>query len=395
MKNEKILLLILALVQFTHILDFMIIMPLGGQFMRVFDINPQQFSLLVSSYAISASVMGLLSAFFIDRFDRKQALLLLYVGFTIGTLACSLAPNYIVFLIARSFTGAFGGVLTALVFAIVGDTFPYKKRAGAMGWVMTAFSISSVVGVPMGIFLAATFNWRAPFIFIGLISLVITILAVKFVPSMNKHLENNDANAPKFQVITNVLNDSNQLLALLFTVLLMLGHFSIIPFIAPYMQFNIGFSDMELTYIYAVGGVLSAFLLPAFGKIADKFGNAKVFSLASFFALFSIFAITNLPEVSILIALCATSSYFVVASGRNVPATTLVTSVVKPESRGSFMSIRSSVSQFTLGMSSVVAGFIIVEQPDGSLNNYELVGYLAIIMSVLAIALAWRLKAVD
>ncbi len=394
MKKEYILLFILALIQFTHIIDFMIIMPLGKQFMELFDISPQQFSFIVSSYAISAFLMGLLSASVIDRFDRKTALLFVYAGFTVGTLACSIAPGYWFFLGARSLAGAFGGILAALIFSIIGDVIPYERRSRATGIVMTAFSAASVAGVPAGIFLAAQFGWRMPFIVIGVLGIIITTLIFIQVPSMKGHLENVSRQYSPIGVYKAILKDNNQLWALLFTVILMMGHFTIIPFIAPYMQFNIGFSDFQVTYIYAIGGALTAFLLPAFGWIADRIGNALVFSVASFLALFSIFAITNLPQVSIPVALLATSSFFIVASGRSVPATTMVTSVVKPENRGSFMSVRSSINQLALGLASALAGMIVIEK-DGNLLNYPIVGYIAIGMSSLAILVAWRLKAIS
>jgi DHA1 family inner membrane transport protein len=394
MKNEKLLLFALALVQFTHIVDFMIIMPLGKQFMELFSISPGQFSLIVSSYAISAFVMGLLSAIYIDRVDRKVALLFIYTGFIIGTFACSMASSYGFFLAARCLTGAFGGILAALIFAIIGDTIPYERRSSATGIVMTAFSAASVAGVPAGIYLAASFGWRMTFIVVGIIAVLVLITLYYTVPSMQGHMNTDSKPAKRMEVFTNVLKDRNQLLALLFTVILMLGHFTIIPFIAPYMQFNIGFSDYQVTYIYAIGGTLTAVLLPVFGKIADRYGNALVFTISSLFALFSILAITNLPAVSLVVALCATSSFFIVASGRSVPATTMVTSVVKPEFRGSFMSIRSSVNQLALAMASGIAGLIIIEQ-EGKLINYPYVGYIAVGMSLLAVVLAWRLKAVS
>ena len=393
--KEKLLLFILAVVQFSHILDFMIIMPLGSQFMRIFDISPRQFSLIVSAYAGSAFVMGLFSAMFIDRFDRKQVLFYTYIGFTIGTLACAIAPSYLVFLAARSITGAFGGILGALVLSIIGDTIPLKRRASAMGLVMTAFSVASVIGVPAGIYLAAKFSWRAPFLAVGAIAFVLTFFIFFFMPPLRKHLESGLLQRNPFRVMGNIFGDANQRLALFFTVILMLGHFTIIPFIAPYMQLNIGFSDYQVTYIYLIGGLLTVFLLPFFGRLADRHGHAKVFTIASLFALFSIFAITNLPAVPMALALCATSSFFVVASGRNVPAMTMVTSVVKPESRGSFMSVRASVQEMALALSSIFAGLIITENGDGSLANYQYVGYIAIVMSVVAIAVAWRLKLVD
>lgn len=395
MIKERWLLLILAVIQFTHIMDFMIIMPLGSQFMRVFDISPRQFSMIVSAYAISAFFFGLLSSMYIDRFNRKTALLINYVGFTVGTLACSIAPTYGIFLLARSLTGAFGGVLGALVLAIIGDVIPLHRRSSAMGMVMTAFSVASIAGVPLGIFLAAAFSWQAPFIFVGGLAVALTFMIIWLLPDIDGHLQHQKSERDPFRAMINAVRDVDQRRALFFTLILMLGHFTIIPFIAPYMQLNIGFTDYQVTYIYMVGGVLTVFLLPFFGRLADRYGNARIFTLASLFALFSIFAITHLPPVSIVLALCATSSFFVVASGRNVPATTMVTAVVRPENRGSFMSIRASVNEMALALSSFLAGSIVIENPDGSLGNYAYVGYIAIVMSVLAILVAWSLRVVE
>ncbi len=393
--NEKLLLFLLAMVQFTHIIDFMIIMPLGKQFMQLFDISPQQFSVIVSAYALSAFAVGFMSAMYIDRFDRKKALLVTYLGFTLGTFACGLAEHYYLFLAARSVTGAFGGILSALVLSIIGDTIPLKRRGQAMGVVMTAFSAASVVGVPAGLYLAASFSWRMPFFVIGSIAAVVLLLLFFFVPALNRHLQGQGVQRNPLLVMGEIFKDGNQRMALLFTTILMLGYFTIIPFIAPYMQLNIGFTDHQVTYIYAVGGTLTIFLLPFFGRLADRFGHARVFTFASLGALASIYAITNLDTASIALALCVTSSFFVVASGRNVPATTMVTSVVRPESRGSFMSVRTSINQMAMGLSSFVAGLIVTENADGSLGDYAYVGYIAIGMSLIAVVLAWRLKVVD
>ncbi len=393
--NEKLLLFILAVVQFTHILDFMIIMPLGSQFMRVFDISPRQFSLIVSAYAGTAFAIGLFSAMFIDRFDRKQALFFTYIGFTIGTFACGLASDYYLFLAARSITGAFGGILGALVLSIIGDTIPLKRRASAMGIVMTAFSVASVVGVPAGIYLAAQFSWRMPFLIVGAMAAGLAFLIFFAMPPLRRHLDDGKVQRNPLRVMSNIFTDANQRLALLFTIILMMGHFTIIPFIAPFMQLNIGFTDYQVTYIYFIGGLLTVFLLPFFGRLADRHGRAKIFTLASVAALFSIFAITNLATASIVLALLATSSFFVVASGRNVPAMTMVTSVVRPESRGSFLSVRASIQEMGLALSSFLAGLIITENGDGSLGNYEYVGYIAIVMSLVAVAIAWKLRVVE
>lgn len=386
------MLLLLAVIQFSDIMDFMIIMPLGPQFMRLFDINPQQFSMIVSIYAASAFVMSLFSAAFVDRFDRKVALLVVYIGFTVGTLLCSVANGYYLFLAARAVTGAFGGLLGALVLAVVSDTVPFERRASAMGMVMTAFSVASVAGVPTGVFLAAQFSWRAPFLVIGGFAILVIIGIIFLLPSMNGHKQSGVRHPTVPEIFGDILRDGNQMRALLFSIVLMLGHFSIIPFIAPYMQLNIGFSDHQISYIYLTGGLLSVFVLPLVGRMADRRGNFKIFALASLFALFAIYMITNLPAVPILIALLATSSFFVAAGGRNVPATTMVTSVVSPERRGSFMSVRASANELGLALASFIAGLIVTRNPNGSLAHYNRVGYFAIGMSIVAVYLASRLK---
>lgn len=393
--KELRLLFILAIVQFTHIVDFMIIMPLGADLMGIFDIDPRQFSWIVSSYAFTAFASGLLSAMFIDRFDRKKALFILYIGFTIGTLACSIAPNYNLFLAARMLTGAFGGVLAALILSIVADVIPLSRRGRAMGIVMTAFSAASVVGVPLGIYLSSIYSWRFPFLSTGILAAFVSVLIFFGVPKMIGHLRSDAPKAHPLQSFRNVLGDNNQLMALLFNVTLMLGHFTIIPFIAPYMEINIGFDKTAITLLYAIGGALTVVALPMFGRLSDQYGHARIFTIASFAAVFSIFAITNLPVVSIAIALIATSSYFIISSGRNVPALTMITSVVKPQNRGSFMSIRSSMSEASLALSSFIAGLIVTVDETERLVNYSYVGYIAIVMSLLAIILAWRIRAID
>ncbi len=394
MKNEKLFLFILAVTQFAHIIDFMIIMPLGKELMGVFDISPGQFGTLVSAYAAGSFVTSFFAAGFVDRFDRKQALLFLVIGFTAGTFLCATATGYYFFLATRFLTGAFGGVISALVFSIIGDVIPIERRGSAMGIVLTAFSAASIIGVPAGIFLAGAYGWQMPFITIGIISTVMTVVIFRYIPPITGHLGLKTASRSPFKTFANIAGDPNQLLALAFTVVLMLGHFTIIPFIAPYMQFNIGFSLDEVGYLYIIGGILSAILLPIYGKLTDRYGALNIFLFGTFIALFSIYFLTNLPPVSVPLALLVTSSFFVASSGRSVPSTTMVTSVVKPETRGSFMSVRSSFREMGLFFGSMAASMIISQDADGSLAGFEVVGYFTIGMSVVAVFLARKLKVV-
>lgn len=386
--------LILAGINFTHILDFMIMMPLGPQLMRIFDINPAQFSILVSSYTFSAFASGLIAAFFVDRFDRKRVLLFGYSGFIIGTLGCAIAPTYTLLMLARIIAGLFGGLIGAQVLSIIGDTFPYEKRATAMGSLTAAFSVASVVGVPLGLYLATVFSWHAPFLLAGSLAIVINLLAMKFVPSIAGHVQKYER-SKVFDAYKNILADRNQQRGILLSVVMMLGHFSIIPFIATYLVANVGFTEQQITWVYLLGGGLTIFTSPLIGKVADRRGKFPVFALFCTLTLIPVFLITNMPPIAVGLALVVTTFFFIVVGGRMIPMQAMVTSVVPASQRGGFMSINSSIVQLGSGLASLMAGVIISENADGSLQHYNTVGYFAIGFSILAIFIARGLKPAD
>lgn len=398
MKNERLLLFILAAIMFTHIMDFMIMMPLGPQLMRIFDISPQQFALLVSSYTITAGVTGFIAAFVIDRFDRKNSLLLVYIGFTIGTIACAFAPTYAILLITRSLAGAFGGVLGALILSMVSDAVPLERRAKGIGIVMASFSLASVFGVPFGLFLASQFSWHAPFLFLGIFAAVVTVFVAIFIPSMRGHIAIDGNHKNPWEVLVAIFGNKNARLGLSFSIVLMLGHFTIVPFISPYMVGNVGFTEGELMYIYLVGGASTIFFSPWVGKMADKHGRLKIFTIFGTLVLLPIVTITIMPPWPLWAALIVAAVFFVFANGRMVPSTTMETAIIAPENRGSYMSIRSSVQQLASGLASFVAGAIIIEKPSvfsaeaKALGNYGYVGLIAVFFSLVSLWIARKLK---
>lgn len=390
MKSERLLLFTLAAIQFSHIMDFMIMMPLGPQLMRIFSISPQQFSFLVSGYTFSAGIFGFLSAFVADRFARKPLLMFLFTGFVLGTLTCSLAPGYGVLLAARILTGAFGGILAAMVFAVVGDTIPIERRGAAMGWVTSAFAAASVFGVPFGLFLASKISWHAPFLFLACLGLPVWIMAWRFIP--NTRAESSRENP--LQLVRRVSRDSNQQWALLLIILMMLGQFSVIPFLSPSMVANVGFSESHLAYIYLLGGFTTLFTGPWIGRLADRYGRLRVLYTFLILSIVPVIWITHLGPSPMLAVLVLTTSFFVVSGGRMIPAMAMMTAAVAPRYRGSFMSLQSAVQQISAGVASLLAGWIIVENGQGQLLHYPVVGYLAAVTSILALAVASRIKVV-
>lgn len=386
-KKERIIVVLLASVNFTHILDFMIMMPLGNYLMPFFDISPKQFSFLVGAYPVTAFLSGFTAAFFVDRFDRKKVLVFAYIGFLIGTMACGFAPSYGLLLAARILTGLFGGLIGAQVMSIIADLFGYERRGVAMGAVMSSFAIASTIGVPFALYLSNIFTWHAPFIFVGLLGIVVVPLVIKFIPSVRDHVQEKDVEAHRFQVLLNVVASREQRLALLFSALIMMGHFLIIPFINPYLEFNKNYSKDVTPMIYLFGGIASFISALALGRLSDRVGKLRVFSWSILFSFIMVYLLTNLPLIPFSVVLLFFAIWFTVATGRAVTAQAMISNVVKAEQRGSFMTFNSSVQQLGTAVASFAAGFIVIKDGAGKLHRYEWVGYLSILVLLLGLLL--------
>jgi predicted MFS family arabinose efflux permease len=391
--KELILLITLALVQFTNIMDFMVMMPLGPQLMELFSISPKQFGFIVASYTYTAGIIGFLGVFFLDLFNRRRALIFAYAGFLIGTLFCGIAKNYEFLILARIFTGIFGGVLSSIVFAIVGDAIPIERRGLAMGIIMTSFSLASALGVPFGLYLASIYNWNAPFLFLVGIASFVMVLILIVVPSMKLHLTG--IKQSPLPILTNILQNNNQFRALILMALVMFGQMTIIPYITPYMVGNVGFKIDQLPLIYLFGGMANFISMPIIGKLSDKFGFARMFAIMLSLSMIPVFLITNLPSVSLQIGLVVTTLFMVLVGGRIVPTLSLITSTVLPKNRGSFMSFASSIQQIFSGVATTVAGYIVYKSETGAIIGYNIVGYIALACAFTAIFVGLTLKSAE
>jgi MFS transporter, DHA1 family, inner membrane transport protein len=377
-KHLKIFIL-LAAVNFTHILDFMILMPLGNYLMPQLNINTQEFSLLIAAYAISAGVSSFISAFFVNQFDRKRVLIFAYTGFLIGTLACGLSPNYEILLVSRVFAGVFGGMIGAQVIAIISDLAPFEKRGQAMGIVMSSFAIASTLGIPIALYLSKLFNWHAPFIFIVSLGVIILVMLFKGIPSMSEYKQESSTNN-KLDTLTEIFKHKKQYLALLFSFSMFMGHFIIIPFINPFLEFNKGFTKDETPLVYLFGG-LSAFITSfVIGKASDSFGKLKTFILCTSLSLPLVILVTRLPDMPLYLMLSIFSVWFAFSTGRSISSQSLVSNVSTPQTRGSFQSFNSFVQQIGSGAASLIAGMVVVKNQDQSLSQYEYLGYISFIV---------------
>jgi predicted MFS family arabinose efflux permease len=373
-RYEVFIIIILTIIQFTVILDFMVLSPLGAILMPELDISPSQFGLVVSAYAFSAGASGLLAAGFADKFDRKKILLFFYVGFVIGTFFCGIAEGYGQLLAARVFTGIFGGVIGAVGFAIVTDLFKMEVRGRVMGFLQMAFAGSQVLGLPIGLKAATMWNWHMPFLMIVASSVVVGIVIVFYMRPVNAHLATR-ANVNAFSHLSKTVVNTNYLRGFFATILLATGGFMLMPFASAYSVNNLGLDlKNEIPILYTITGIVSMAVGPLIGKLADRNGKFQVFFVGTVLSMVIVMIYCYLGITPLWGVVLVSVFMFTGVSSRMISSQALLSGVPAPQDRGAFMSINSSVAQIAGGISTIVAGLIIYESPDGKLQNYPLLG---------------------
>ncbi len=382
--QERGLILVLAAIQFTHITDFVIMMPLGPQFMRVFQINAAEFGALVSAYTFSAAGASLLAAWFLDRWDRKKALISMYTGFLVGTALCGLSDGYIQLLLARGVAGAFGGSVTAVSFAIIGDLIHPSRRGRATGMLMASFSVATVLGLPLGLWIAAHLGWHWVFLAIAFAGSALAVFASYAVPSVKPA----KALGTRWGEISNILSNKQCQRGLIFVGSVMSASFVVIPFLSPSLVLNSGVAETDLSLIYLVGGVCTFFSAQFIGRACDRYGHKKIFFTVASISTIPLVAVTYLPPIPLPYVLVVTTLFMMFVSGRMVPTMAMLTGLVDSSQRGSFLSLITFVQQLFMGMASYVGGLIVETGPSGRLLHYPRSGYLGVCLTVMALYLA-------
>jgi predicted MFS family arabinose efflux permease len=383
-RYQSFLIALLAFAQFTIILDFIIMSPLGAILMPALNITAGQFGVAVSAYAFSAGISAVLAAGFADRFDRKRLLLFFYAGFTLGTLLCALAPSYHVLLLGRIVTGLFGGVIGSVVLAIITDLFPLHLRGRVMGFVQTGFAASQVLGIPTGLFLANHWNWHVSFgAIVGLSILAMAAILCVMQP-VDAHLRfKQDRNAFRHLIAT--VGQPRYTLAFAVTTLLSTGGFMLMPFGSAFTVHNLGIDILHLPTIYLVSGLFTIFIGPLVGRASDAFGKYPTFMFGSAMSVIMVLIYTHLGHVSLTTAIIVNVLMFVGIFSRMIPSQALISAIPDPSQRGSFSAVSASLQQLSGGLGSVLAAAIIAENPDGTLRHFDRLGYIVVATSILSL----------
>jgi len=387
---QAFIIAIIAILQFTIILDFMVLSPLGAILLPTFHISTQQFGLVVSAYAFSAGISGLLAAGFADKFDRKRLLLFFYGGFMAGTFLCAIAPTYHFLLGARIVTGIFGGVISSVSMAIITDLFKMEVRGRVMGFVQMAFAASQVLGLPIGLFLTNRFNWHAPFWMIGCVGVLVGIIIVIYMKPVAAHLAIKSDRNP-FEHLLKTLSHKTYLRAFLATTLLTTGGFMLMPFGSAFSINNLGITMEQLPILYGITGLFSIVTGPLIGRASDKIGKYPIFVIGSIVSIAMVLIYTNLGITPLWILIALNVVLFMGISSRMIAASALMTAIPQPQDRGAFMSINSSVQQIAGGIAAYVAGLLVVQSKAGPILHYNRLGFAVTGSMLVAILLMYMI----
>jgi len=385
---QKLVVALMAFLQFSIILDFMVMSPLGAMLMPALQVTPSQFGLVVSAYAFSAGISAILAAGFADRFDRKNFLLFFYVGFILGTFLCAMAPTYQFLLFGRIVTGIFGGVIGSVVLAIATDLFPLQMRGRVMGVVQTAFAASQILGLPIGLYFANMWGWHAPFMMIVVVSIFVCGIIFVYLKPVDAHLQRGTERNP-FLHLWSTLTNSRYVLAFAATGLLTLGGYMLMPFASAYTVNNLGIDLDKLPILYLVTGVSAIAVGPLVGRASDAHGKFNVFLFGAALTMVMVAIYTNLGTTPLPWVLVVNVLLFAGIFARVIPTQALISAIPDPGSRGAFMAVNSSLQQFAGGAASVLAGQIVTQSSSGKLEHFNYLGFVLISTVLVTVAMMY------
>ena len=385
---QKLVVAVLAFLQFTIVLDFMMLAPLGALVMPALNIAPSQFGLVVSTYAFSAGVSGVLAAGFADRFDRKRLLVIFYAGFLFGTLLCALASSYALLLFARMVTGLFAGVVGSVSLAIVTDLFPIQMRGRVMGIVQTAFGASTVMGIPIALFLSTHWSWNTPFFMVvGVGAVVGGVIQSKLRP-VDEHLKHHPDRSPLHHLLQTVTNPY-YIQGFVTTCLLSVGGFMLMPFMSVFSVHNLGIGLNQLPLVYMITGAFSIVAGPLIGRAADTFGKLRVFAFGCVLTAIMVVIYTHLHKTPLWVVCIILVLLQISIFSRMISASALMSGLPNPADRGAYMSVSSSLQQVAGGVAAVISGLVVEVAPTGEILNFDVLGYVLVLTTSLTLIMMY------
>ncbi|TNE54564.1 MAG: MFS transporter [Bacteroidetes bacterium] len=384
--------IVLAMTQFTVVLDFMVMSPLGDMLKKAMDLNPSQFSMVVAVYAFSAGSSGFLTAGFADRFDRKKLLLFFYIGFILGTLLCGLVSSYWLLLLARIITGIFGGVIGSISMAIIADIFAENQRGRVIGFLQMGFGVSQVMGIPISLFIANSWGWQSPFFMIVILAAMVCLVAIIKMKPIRDHLAVQEKENP-LKHLWNTLMNRRYRSGFLATACLSLGGWMMMPWGSVYSINNLGITETELPMLFLIGGITTLIIMPITGKLSDRMDRMKLYAYASVWMAVTVIVYCFMGRWGFYLVALVNMLMMIGIMSRMVPANAMIMGLPGLKDRGAFMSVNSSLQQLSGGLATSISGMIVVQQSkDSPLEHFDWLGYLVVLIILLNIYFMYRVK---
>jgi predicted MFS family arabinose efflux permease len=336
---QILLTVIIALIQFSVVVDFMVLSPLGTFVMQDLTLQPNEFSLVVSGYAFSAFVSAIATAGFADRFDRKRMLVFFFSGFILGTLFCALSNSYTSLLLARIVTGLFGGVISSISYAIITDLFAINQRGRVMGFVQMAFGISQIVGIPLGLYLTQIADWHLPFFVIVGFAIALLTGILFFMRPVNDHLKDQSHKTKALEHFIHIFKTKRYLSGFFATALLTTGGYMLMPFGSDFAVQNLKLSAEQLPIMYMATGLFTFVTGPLAGVLSDKIGRYSLFVSGTVISIIIVLIYTRLEESTLWTIIGLNVILFIGITFRIVPAQAMMSQIPEPADRGAFMII--------------------------------------------------------
>ncbi len=379
---------ILALVLFTIVLDFMLMSALSAILLPKLEITTKQFGLLVSAYPISGGISAILLSGYTDRFDRKKLLLFFYSGFLLGIICCANAPSYQVLVVARVITGIFGGLVGAISFAILTDSFETNQRGRAMGYLQMASAGSQIMGLPLALYLASELDWHVAFWLIAAIGIIAIFLVFWKIKPVNMHLHR-QVNGNPLRHSLNIISNRNYLIVFLNNILLVSGDIILMTFSSAFCTNNLGVHLDDLPLLYLIAGIATFICAPIIGRLTDKFGKLNIFVAGAIISILVVAVFSNLGLSPLWAVIIIHTLIFLGINARSIPSSALGTVMPEVEDRGAFMAVDASLQQAVGGLAAVAAGWIVFQSEDGMINNFPTLGVVVITIMIATIGVMY------
>ncbi len=381
------LLICIAGLLFTMVLDFMLLPAISAMVMPALDLSTSQFGYVVSAYSISAGTSALTFSTFADRFERKKLLLFIYTGFLIGILSSGLAQGFWMLIAARVFTGIFGGVIAAICYAMVSEIFSLQQRGRAMGSLHVAFALCQVLGLPAAVFIASHYQWQLAYFIILSAGLLFFVLSLLIIKPITGHLNEQAKASSKLK---SIVNTRSYWMVFANNVTLVTADVLFMTFASVFYVKNQLISEDDLAIVFGASGVATILLSPLIGKLADKTSHFKVFATGTGIAAIMVLTISQLHESGLVWVVVCNTLLFTGMAGRMICSGALGLEIPKKSDRGSFMTFDSALQLICAGLAATAAGWIVFQNEDGKMYNYPALSMIVVLL--MAITLFFTMK---